>query len=88
MTNWTTNASGNQVFTHEGWEVQIWGPEWPNSRITVASPHNGEDVEIYEEGLWVRGEIDSGGWEGPSPCAFKIPWPVIEAIIEARRIVG
>ena len=87
MTNWTTNASGNQVFNHEGWEVQIWGPEWPNSRISVASPHGGEEVEVWPEGIWVYGE-SRGGWEGPSPGAFIIPWPVIAAIIEARAIVG
>jgi hypothetical protein len=87
MTNWTTNASGNQVFNHEGWEVQIWGPEWPNSRISVASPHGGEEVEVWSEGIWVYGE-SRGGWEGPSPGAFIIPWPVITAIIEARAIIG
>jgi hypothetical protein len=88
MTNWTVNASGNQVFTHEGWEVQIWGPEWPNSRITVESPHDGAEVDVGDEGIWVRGVSFGGGWEGPSPRAFTIPWPVIEAIIAARRIVG
>jgi hypothetical protein len=87
MTNWTTNASGNRVFTHEGWEVQIWGPEWPNSRISVASPRSGEEVDVSPEGLWVYGE-SGGGWEGPSPRAFTIPWPVITALIEARAIVG
>jgi len=87
MTNWTTNASGNQVFTHEGWEVQIWGPEWPNSRISVASPHSGEEVEVREWGIWVYGE-SGGGWEGPGAHGVYIPWPVIEAIIQARAIVG
>jgi hypothetical protein len=88
MTNWTTNAIGNQVFNHEGWEVQIWGPEWPNSRITVSSPHSALKVgDICPEGIWVYGE-SGGGWEGPSPRAFTIPWPVITAIIEARSIVG
>ena len=86
MTSWTVNASGNQVFNHEGWEVQIWGPEWPNSRITVSSPHSGEEVEVSERGIWVYGE-SGGGWEGPSASAVTIPWSVVEAIIEARRIV-
>jgi hypothetical protein len=87
MTNWTTNASGNQVFNHEGWEVQIWGPEWPNSRISVASPHSGAEVEVHEWGIWVYGE-SGGGWEGPCAESVTIPWPVITAIIEARAIVG
>jgi hypothetical protein len=48
MTQWTTNAGGRAVFTHEGWEVQIWGPEWPNSRISVESPDRGEQVEVSD----------------------------------------
>ena len=87
MTNWSVNASGNQVFTHEGWEVQIWGPEWRSSRISVASPHSGEELEVREWGIWVYGE-SGGGWEGPGAHGVCIPWPVITAIIEARAIVG
>jgi hypothetical protein len=45
------------------------------------------EVEVEEGGVWVRGE-SNGGWEGPNPQAFTIPWPVIAAIIEARAIVG
>ena len=86
MTNWTTNASGNQVFTHEGWEVQIWGPEWPNGRITVTAPEErgcSHEVDVTEEGIWVKGE-----YAGYDSDPFTIPWPVIEAIVEARAIVG
>jgi hypothetical protein len=43
-------------------------------------------VEVGEEGIWVNG-VDRGTWhDGPS--AFTIPWAVVEAIIEARAIVG
>lgn len=86
MTNFTTDEHGNQTFTHEGWTVRIWHPEW-TSRISVESPHSGEEVEVWPEGIWVNGE-SSGGWEGPGPNAFTIPWAVIGAIIEARAIVG
>jgi hypothetical protein len=86
MTYWTTDEHGNRTFTHAGWTVRIWSPEW-TSRISVESPHSGEEVEVHEEGVWVNGE-SSGGWEGPGPKAFTIPWPVIAAIINARAIVG
>ena len=87
MTHFTTDEHGNQTFTHEGWTVRIWSPEWTSSRISIESPHSGEEVEVNEEGIWVNGE-SSGGWEGPGPRAFTIPWAVIEAIIEARAIVA
>jgi len=87
MTHFTTNEHGNRTFTHEGWTVRIWSPEWTSNRIYIESPHRGEEVEVTEEGIWVNGE-SSGGWEGPGPNAFTIPWAVIEAIIEARAIVG
>ena len=87
MTNWITDEHGNRAFTHTGWTVRIWSPEW-TSRISVESPHSGEEVEVYEEGIWVRGEEERGGWEGPGPKAFTIPWAVIGAIIEARAIVA
>ena len=85
MTNWITDEHGNRTFTHEGWTVRIWSPEW-TSRISVESPHSGEEVEVNEEGIWVRGEY-GGGWE-VQPKSFTIPWEVIAAIIEARAIVG
>jgi hypothetical protein len=86
MTNWITDEWGNRTFTHAGWTVRIWSPEW-TTRISVDAPHAGEEVEVTEEGIWVNG-TSSGGWEGPGPNAFIIPWSVIAAIIEARGIVG
>ncbi len=87
MTHFSTDELGNQTFTHGGWTVRIWSPENPWSRIEVFTPHRGEEVEVTEAGIWVNGE-SSGGWEGPGPNAFTIPWPVIAAIIEARAIVA
>jgi hypothetical protein len=87
MTNFTVDEHGNQVFTHEGWEVQIWGPEWPAGRISVTSPRGASGwVEVDPDGIWVNG-IASGTWHD-EPRAFTIPWPVIEAIVQARAIVG
>jgi len=86
MTNWITDEHGTRTFTHNGWTVRIWSSEW-TTRISAESPHSGEEVEVTEEGIWVNG-TSSGGWEGPGPNAFTIPWPVITAIIEARGIVG
>jgi len=87
MTNFITSEYGNRTFTHGEWTVRIWSPECKWNRIEVNSPHAGEEVEVTEEGIWVKGE-SSGGWEGPSPSAFTIPWPVIAAIAAARQIVA
>jgi hypothetical protein len=87
MTNWITDEHGNRTFTYEGWTVRIWSPEWTSGRISVDAPHSGEEVDVWPEGICIRGE-SGGGWEGPSPSAVTIPWTVIGAIIEARQIVG
>ncbi|NDF15501.1 hypothetical protein EB061_09295 [bacterium] len=85
MTNWVEKGYGATVFEHEKWEVWIQSPQ-RNNRIEVFPPHNGEEVEVYPEGIWVRGASD-GSWH-EQPEAFTIPWPVIAAIIEARAIVA
>jgi len=85
MTNWITDEFGLRTFTHEGWTVRIWSPEW-RVRISVETPHSDAEVEVDEVGIWVNGE-ESGGWDR-RPRAFTIPWPVIGDIIEARAIVG
>jgi hypothetical protein len=85
-TTWTSDEHGNKFFKHEGWEVQIWSPPW-TSRVCVTSPERGVEVDVSEEGVWVHGE-STGGWEGPGPRAFTIPWPVVKAIIEAQSVVG
>jgi hypothetical protein len=43
-------------------------------------------VEVHESGIWVFGEA-SGSWAS-CPTSVTIPWEVIEAIMEARRIVA
>ena len=86
MTHFTVNEHGNQVFNHGGWEVQIWGPEWPNSRITVTSPCTEHEVMVDPDGLWVRGSDTYAHAELPE--AFTIPWAVIEAVVEARAIIA
>jgi hypothetical protein len=85
--NWQTSEHGHPTFTHEGWVVEIWGPEWPHSRISVTSPIRGAEVEVNESGVWVKGESETSGWEGPSPEAFTIPWPVIAAISAAQAYI-
>jgi hypothetical protein len=86
MTSWTTNASGNQDFHHEGWQVRIWGGDKPWRRIEVTTPSDNADVVVDGDGIWVNG-VSSGTWHD-GPHAFTIPWSVIEAIIAARAIVG
>jgi hypothetical protein len=86
MTHFAVDDSGNQDFHHEGWQVRIWGEEHAWRRIEVTTPSDSTDVVVDEDGLWVNG-VSSGTWcDGPQ--AFTIPWPVIEAIIEARATVG
>jgi hypothetical protein len=85
MTNWTERGYGAQVFSHEGWEVWIQSPQW-NNRIEVFPPHKDCQVEVYPEGIWVRGASD-GSWH-EQPESFTIPWRVIGAIIEARQRVA
>ena len=80
MTNWITNEYGHQIFTHEGWEVRIWPPKFKWNRIEVNSPHAGVEVEVTEEGIWVK-----GGDLGPRT---PTPWEVIVAIWAAREIVA
>ena len=83
--NWTERGYERMVFTHDGWEVWIQSPQW-NHRIEVFPPHKGEEVEVYPDGIWVRGASE-GGWH-EQPEAFIIPWEIIAAIIEARTIVA
>ena len=87
MTHFTTNENGEQTFTHEGWEVQIWDSQWVQ-RIRVTSPDSDDihDVGAGPDGIWVNGSTRTAWHDGPS--AFIIPWPVIEAIVEARQIVS
>lgn len=85
MTTWIADEHGNRTFTHNGWTVRIWEKSY-TYRISIDSPHRGEEVEVMEEGIWVNGE-GPGGWEGPTPSPFTIPWAVIAAIVEARGIV-
>jgi hypothetical protein len=83
--DWKNDEYGNRIFTHEKWTVKIWNNDW--NTIDVESEERGVDVSISEEGLWVEGE-GPGGWEGPSPKAFTIPWVVLEAIFSAREILA
>ena len=85
MTNWTMDEHGNRTFTHNGWTVRIWEKSY-TYRIDIDAPHRGEEVEVTDEGIWVRGASD-GSWH-EQPEAFVIPWPIIGAIIEAQQRVA
>jgi len=77
MTHFTVNKHGSRVFEHEGWLVRI-GAEW----IGVTSPCADHEVMVDADGLWVSGGSSDGCEE------FTIPWAVIEAVVEARAIIG
>ncbi len=73
----------NYFFRYKDWEVCIW-----NDRIAVSSPsvlRESHEVDVYDEGLYVRGAM-RGAWED-FPATVAIPWPVLEAIIAARTFV-
>ncbi len=89
MTTWITDEHGNRTFTHDNWSVKVWNKEFGAFRINIHAPSGWGDkheVEAGPDGIWVNGE-SRGGWEGPSPSSFTIPWPVIAAITEAWAIV-
>jgi hypothetical protein len=89
MTNWTEDERGNRTFEHEGWTVRIWSPENPWNRIEVfppRSPRMTEEIEVGPEGLWVSGADPQHSYNAAHP--ITIPWAVVEAIVEARAIVG
>ena len=77
MTHFTVNEDGSRVFTHEGWTVRV-GSDW----IGVTSPCADHEVTVDADGLWVRGA------DGETAESFTIPWPVIEAVVEARATIA
>jgi len=91
--NWTQDEHGNQDFTHEGWSVRIWALENSGlfrdkgvNRIDVESPANKvrrwrskNEVDVYDEGIRV---------ENMKRKVSTVPWTVLEAIFEARKIVN
>jgi len=86
MTHFITDEHGDRTFTHEAWEVRIWSEGTPGARVWVSSPDPDHEVSVDADGFYVNGS-HRGAW-ADEPAAFTIPWPVIEAIIAARRIVG
>lgn len=90
--NWTQDEYGNLDWTHEGWSVRIWALENSNlfrdkgvNRIDVESPghearpwRGKNEVDVYDEGVRVESV----------ECVVSIPWTVLEAIFEARKIVN
>jgi len=84
MTHFITDEHGNRTFEHAGWQVRIWSGR--GDIPTVTAPGSSEWVEIWPEGIRVYGESRVG--RETSPRAVIIPWPVVEAIVAARAIVG
>lgn len=94
--NWVQDEHGNRDFIHEDWRVRIWARENSGlfrdkgvNRIYVESPFRSrwgaDEVDVYDVGIRVR----SGGYSSDQGDAdpFDIPWSVLEAIFEARKIV-
>ena len=83
MSEFATDEFGNRTFTFNEWTVKVWSHV---DHICVETTRAGVQVEISNEGIWVLGE-SSGFWEGPTPEAFTIPWEVINAILEAKKLL-
>ena len=90
MTHFEDNGDGSQSFIFNDWVVRIWPGH--DNRIDVTAP--GQQgafgpyhwVEVDADGIWASGMTPGPGYDSPSP--FTIPWPVIEAIVEARARIG
>ena len=91
--NWTQDEHGNRDWTHGEWSIRIWalglirGTAGLN-RISVGSgdvcsrwqAHN--EVDVTDEGIRTS--------TVPVDCdvsSLTIPWVVLEAIFDARKIV-
>ena len=97
MTIWVQDEHGNRDFIHEGWSVRIWALENSGlfrdkgmNRIHVEPPARSrwcsDEVDVYDKGIGVG----SGGYNSGRGLVdhFTIPWAVLEAIFEARKIVA
>ena len=94
--NWIQDEHGNRDFIHEGWSVRIWALENSGlfrdkgvNRISVESPDRNrwkgkDEVDVYDEGISVGSGECGNEW---GTHYFIIPWAVLEAIFEARKIV-
>ena len=92
MTLFEDNGDGSQSFLFNDWVVRIWPGH--DNRIDVTAPGQlggplapDHWVEVDADGIWVSGKAP-GFSDHPVPSAFTIPWPVIQAIIEARARLG
>ena len=71
-------------FEHKGWRVSID----ENRILRVYCLDEKVDVDACDEGLWILGSAESGNPFLPAEAAaVTIPWPVLEAIIEARGLL-
>jgi hypothetical protein len=69
------------TFEHEGWKVTL-----ANGVLCVQAPSENIYVDTYGEGLHVFGRHFGGNPFLPAEAVpVTIPWPVLEAIIEAWR---
>ena len=81
--NWQTE-SDSKAFSHEGWTVRVWGPDFKGHRVEVSAPYSrrdGIDVEVFDNEVDFSG---SSGGEG-GHWGVSLPWKIIEALVEARR---
>jgi hypothetical protein len=68
-------------FEHEGWKVTL-----VDGVLRVQAPSEDVDVDTCGEGLYVFGGHDGGNpFLRAEAVAVTIPWPVLEAILEAWR---
>jgi hypothetical protein len=91
--NWIQDEHGNRAFIHEGWSVRICALENSGlfrdkgvNRIHVGPPRweGNNEVDVYDKGISVGSGECGNEWGTDS---FIIPWAVLEAIFEARKIV-
>lgn len=73
---WTKDENGTRHFRHSGWEIKVWEAIAHYACVDVLSPFQTAEVSIHSHCMQI-----SGGAE-----TVSIPWPVVEAMIEARKM--
>lgn len=73
---WTTDDNGTRFFRHAGWEIKVWETGARYACVEVLSPFQTAEASIHSHCMQISGDAKT----------VSIPWPVVEAMIEARKM--
>ena len=81
---WQTEGNGIKNFECDGWTVTVWPEGYRTPQpVEVQAPRHTVIVESEPDALIVTSSVPTGAYQ-----AINIPWPIVEAIMEARFIVA